>query len=72
MLIGPVVHQASPWIQMNFYPNPDGPALLSVLLEVFYSSPFQLLQMLQREFFIQQEQKTIDAITSSSLLFPLR
>jgi hypothetical protein len=21
MLIGPVVHQASTWIQMNFYPN---------------------------------------------------
>jgi hypothetical protein len=24
------------WIQMNFYTNPDGPALLSVLLEGFY------------------------------------
>ena len=36
MLIGPVVHQASPWIQMNFHPNPDVPAnhtfLISVLL----------------------------------------
>lgn len=25
------------WIQMNFYRNPDGPALLSVPLEGFYA-----------------------------------
>jgi hypothetical protein len=28
MPIGSVVYQASPWIQMNFYPNPGGPAMI--------------------------------------------
>jgi hypothetical protein len=33
-------YRLSHWIQMNFYLNPDGPALLSVLLEGFYGLDF--------------------------------
>jgi hypothetical protein len=29
------------WIQMNFYPNPDGPAPLSVLLEGFQDNEIE-------------------------------
>ena len=34
------------WIQMNFYPNPDGPASLSVHLERLYRAIVERSQLL--------------------------